>query len=209
MKLADLSDGDEIVCSAYDEVFKDCLMVGYVYKVHVNPEKQNHHWIDCKRGTHNLTLHIDEEDTLLGFDRFIVKRGGWIGVDLDGTLAVYDKWRGPEHIGEPIPAMVERVLSWIAQGRDVRIFTARVTEASKNADGTEHNMARVREAIQTWCRTHLGIVLPITNVKDWNMVELWDDRAVQLIPNTGRTIAEEHEAIRAAEAGKAANAEDG
>lgn len=30
----------------------------------------------------------------------------WLGVDLDGTLAVYDKWRGIEHIGAPIPAMV-------------------------------------------------------------------------------------------------------
>ena len=30
---------------------------------------------------------------------------GWIGVDLDGTLAFYDMWRGMEHIGKPIPAM--------------------------------------------------------------------------------------------------------
>ena len=26
---------------------------------------------------------------------------GWIGVDLDGTLAHYDKWRGVEHVGDP------------------------------------------------------------------------------------------------------------
>ena len=26
----------------------------------------------------------------------------WIGVDLDGTLARYDGWKGIEHIGEPI-----------------------------------------------------------------------------------------------------------
>lgn len=25
---------------------------------------------------------------------------GWIGVDLDGTLAGYDGWVGPEHIGK-------------------------------------------------------------------------------------------------------------
>jgi len=24
----------------------------------------------------------------------------WIGVDLDGTLATYDMWRGLDHIGE-------------------------------------------------------------------------------------------------------------
>ena len=28
---------------------------------------------------------------------------GWIGVDLDGTLARYDGWRGIDHIGEPMP----------------------------------------------------------------------------------------------------------
>lgn len=29
---------------------------------------------------------------------------GWIGVDLDGTLAHYSGWSDPDHIGEPIPA---------------------------------------------------------------------------------------------------------
>ena len=36
---------------------------------------------------------------------------GWIGVDLDGTLAEYHGWKGSEHIGPPIPLMVERVKS--------------------------------------------------------------------------------------------------
>jgi hypothetical protein len=35
-----------------------------------------------------------------------------IGVDLDGTLAKYGEWRGVEHIGEPIPPMVDRVKGW-------------------------------------------------------------------------------------------------
>lgn len=26
---------------------------------------------------------------------------GWIGVDLDGTLAEYHGWKGAEHIGQP------------------------------------------------------------------------------------------------------------
>ncbi len=50
---------------------------------------------------------------------------GWIGVDLDGTLAHYDGWAGPESIGEPIPLMMARVREWLALGREVRIFTAR------------------------------------------------------------------------------------
>lgn len=35
--------------------------------------------------------------------------GGWIGVDLDGTLAHYDRWRGIDHVGDPVPAMMNRV----------------------------------------------------------------------------------------------------
>lgn len=103
---------------------------------------------------------------------------GWIGVDLDGTLAHYDGWKGEAHVGEPIPAMVERVKGWLAAGREVRIFTARA--------GCPSDMLEAVEApIKAWCVEHLGQELPITNVKDFGMVELWDDRCVQVVPNTG------------------------
>ena len=32
----------------------------------------------------------------------------YFAVDLDGTLAHYDKWRGIDHIGKPIPAIQVR-----------------------------------------------------------------------------------------------------
>lgn len=102
---------------------------------------------------------------------------GWIGVDLDGTLARYDEWLGIEHIGEPIPLMVERVKRWLAEGRDVRIFTARV--AGPN------DVAQARMVIADWCRVHIGRLLPVTATKDFGMVELWDDRAVSVGLNTG------------------------
>lgn len=103
---------------------------------------------------------------------------GWIGVDLDGTLAKYDHWRGIEHIGEPIDPMVYRVKQWLAQGREVRIFTARVAD-------TDTNNLIIVQTIDKWCLEHIGVKLPVTNVKDFEMVELWDDRAVQVYPNTG------------------------
>lgn len=103
----------------------------------------------------------------------------WIGVDLDGTLAEYHKWISPEHIGKPIPVMVDRVKKWLADGLDVRIFTARVY------GGTGANVEHIRGFIERWCLEHIGQVLPVTNEKDYGMVELWDDRAVQVIPNTG------------------------
>lgn len=40
--------------------------------------------------------------------------GGWIGVDLDGTLAEYGGWKGADHIGAPVPAMLARVRAWLA-----------------------------------------------------------------------------------------------
>lgn len=107
---------------------------------------------------------------------------GWIGVDLDGTLAEYHGWKGEKHIGAPIPAMVARVKAWIAEGKEVRVFTARVC-----ADGGDaRDVATVRGYIERWCSEHIGELLPVTSVKDYGMVELWDDRAVQVVMNTGR-----------------------
>ena len=106
---------------------------------------------------------------------------GWIGVDLDGTLAHYDGWQGVSHIGAPIPAMVERVQRWLEEGREIRIFTARVSHPDQVNAATG--------AIRAWCSDHIGVVLPITNVKDYAMIELWDDRAVQVVTNTGEQVS--------------------
>lgn len=119
---------------------------------------------------------------------------GWIGVDLDGTLAEYHGWVNTFHIGEPIPAMLDRVRSWLADGRDVRIFTARIDgggATSKMGVDPEvvkkyENVEAITEMIQNWTEKHLGVRLAVTNKKDYAMVELWDDRCVQVIPNTGK-----------------------
>ncbi len=52
---------------------------------------------------------------------------GWIGVDLDGTLAEHHhETFDINQIGLPLPAMVDRVRAWRKAGHEVRIFTARV-----------------------------------------------------------------------------------
>lgn len=125
---------------------------------------------------------------------------GWIGVDLDGTLAHYEHWRGPEHIGAPIPRMVERVKGWLKEGKDVRIFTARVWPLGTIDQDLVENLENkrvyeaivARETVEKWCTQVFGQKLPITCTKDFGMVELWDDRAVSVIPNTGMSI---HEAV--------------
>ena len=96
---------------------------------------------------------------------------GWIGVDLDGTLAHWDHFRGEEHIGKPVDAMVKRVRQWLREGRDVRLLTAR----------------KANPSIRRWMVEHLGQQLPITNVKDRYMIALYDDRAIQVKRYLGTT----------------------
>ena len=124
---------------------------------------------------------------------------GWIGVDLDGTLAHYDGWKGAEHIGAPVWVMLKRVRDWLDAGREVRIFTARVYPIVRviapDADLEDALQASVSPAeseallaaswIRSWCAKYIGRYLPITCVKDHAMVELWDDRAVTVERNTG------------------------
>ena len=107
---------------------------------------------------------------------------GWIGVDLDGTLAKSVKAQGQrEAIGGPIHRMMQLVKVWLAHGEDVRIFTARV-----NPTRVQVTARRARTAIEAWCKRHLGQVLPITYEKDWDMTLLFDDRARQVERDTGR-----------------------
>lgn len=102
---------------------------------------------------------------------------GWIAVDFDGTLATY---AGNNTImGQPIVPMIRRVKSWLAKGHEVRIFTARVSFKDE-----EKNKA-VTEAIQEWCVTHIGQKLAVTCIKDYACVQLWDDKAIRVIKNTG------------------------
>ena len=96
---------------------------------------------------------------------------GWLGVDFDGTLAHYDHYRGESHVGEPIEPMVKKVRQWLRDGKEVRLFTAR----------------KPNPALRRWMKEHLGEVLQITNVKDQHMQALFDDRAVNVERNTGKT----------------------
>jgi hypothetical protein len=78
-----------------------------------------------------------------------------------------------EHIGAPIPLMAERVRTWLAKGVTVKIFTARATAGDEQI-----------AIIQDWTERHFGERLPVTATKDFAMVSLFDDRAVQIQMNT-------------------------
>ncbi len=97
----------------------------------------------------------------------------WVGVDLDGTLAKWEAGSFDGSIGEPVPAMLNRVRAWLAVGLTVKIFTARA------ADPT------LIPGVRQWLSQHGLGDLEITNAKDMDMVEMWDDRAVSVVRNTG------------------------
>lgn len=107
---------------------------------------------------------------------------GWIGFDLDGTLAHYEGWTDILHIGDPIEKMVNEVKGFLMSGHRVKIFTARVSV--ENEDEIKH----ITEIIQDWCEKHIGERLEVTNKKDFGMLKLYDDRCVQVETNTGRII---------------------
>lgn len=79
--------------------------------------------------------------------------------------------------------MVERVKAWLAQGVEVRIFTAR---AYTPKEWLGEN--RAISFVEAWCEKHLGMKLPVTCVKDFAMMELYDDRAIRVEMNTGKLI---------------------
>lgn len=122
-----------------------------------------------------------------------MSKSGWYGVDLDGTLARYDGWTGGQ-IGEPIPLMLDRVKAWLAEGVEVRIVTARIACTGLHVPGSTLDgpdfAGEQQSLIEQWCLKHIGQKLRVTAFKDFAMVELWDDRAIQVDMNTGRRIGE-------------------
>jgi len=112
---------------------------------------------------------------------------GWIAVDFDRTLShrVHDS--GSISVGPPVWPMVDRVKRWLAQGKNVKIFTARVS--ANNPTERWGTPAQQRELIEQWCLEHIGQVLPVTAEKDGYMLEMWDDAAVAVEENTGRQLS--------------------
>jgi hypothetical protein len=100
----------------------------------------------------------------------------WIGVDLDGTLAHDLGNRSLDEIGSPIKPMLNRVKKWIAEGKTVKIFTARASAPREVA------------AVKKWLAQHGLPDLEVTNAKDLRMIELWDDRCVQVTTNLGEPV---------------------
>lgn len=103
---------------------------------------------------------------------------GWIGVDLDGTLAYDDPKLSLSKIGDPVPPMLDRVREMLDRGMRVKIFTARASDTEQ------------LPIIRRWLAEHGLPELEITNVKDYGMLRLYDDRCIQVERNTGRLVTD-------------------
>ena len=96
---------------------------------------------------------------------------GWVGFDLDGTLAEYASWS--EDIGKPVPEVIARLKKHLAEGDEVRILTAR------GSYGTEDRWKQLRK-IHDWLLEHVGKDLEVTDRKDPKMKFLYDDRVIRV-----------------------------
>jgi len=107
----------------------------------------------------------------------------WKGIDFDGCVATYDPNQMTDifWIGEPIWEMIDRIKAWIAEGWEIKIFSARAT----------FGIPGIR-CVQDWLEDVAGLPrLDVTNIKDGRCVAIYDDRAVQVEGNTGRLLGEE------------------
>ena len=102
----------------------------------------------------------------------------WTGVDLDGTLAYHDPSASLDTVGEPVPAMLSLVKKMVNNGIRVKIFTARASDPEQ------------LPIIRRWLKENGLPELEITNVKDYSMLRLYDDRCIQVEHNTGRLIVD-------------------
>ncbi len=95
-------------------------------------------------------------------------------INLDGTLAYYDRWGYIGDIGEPIPIMKAWVLYWIKKGIKIKIFTAR----AYNEKAIPH--------IRKWLLLNgFPPNLEITNIKGMDCDMIFDNNAREVINNTG------------------------
>src|SRR6266513_2020176 len=114
-----------------------------------------------------------------GGEPVFVAQKRWVGVDLDGTLARDDAvghFLPPYPLGEPIPEMIAMVQSLLQAGVTVKVFSARACEPESVP------------IIQAWAETHGLGRLEVTNQKDYDLIRFYDDRAIQMLPNQGRSV---------------------
>ncbi len=74
-------------------------------------------------------------------------------VDLDGVLAEYHGWDGPDIIGQPLPGALKFAKS-IAKTADIIVFTSRCSDDHFDSDGSRSSPGQMRIKVIDWLERH-------------------------------------------------------
>ena len=112
---------------------------------------------------------------------------GWIGVDLDGTLAEYHGWHDDGRIGKPILPMVARVKKWLAEGKEVRIVTERVWPLGTNGSIKLPSYSVLWATRPSWIQRAQE---QMKQVQAWSQKNFWPDSSRDMCQGlgNGRTV---------------------
>jgi hypothetical protein len=108
---------------------------------------------------------------------------GWIGFDLDATIAKYYNGQSKNVVGKLIDGEATKLLKkFLKEGKRCKIVTARV------GSGTPKEIAQQTKLVEKWTLKFFGVKLPVVAHKDSAMIMLYDDRATGVEPNTGKLL---------------------
>ena len=112
------------------------------------------------------------------------KRKPTVCLDLDGVLARYDGWKGPEHIGPPLPGALKFAWS-LSEMADIIIFTSRCSQDAGPDGERVIDPARMKIRIIDWLERYK---FPYRDVYVGQgkprAAAFIDDRAVRCSPQT-------------------------
>ena len=113
-----------------------------------------------------------------------VTRKPRVCLDLDGVLAQYDKWKGVDHIGDPIPGALE-FSKQLAKICEIVIFTSRC--AQDVLEGSRITPGQLKVKVIEWLEKHK---FPFTDVYTGQgkprAAAFIDDRGVNCSPQTDK-----------------------
>jgi hypothetical protein len=112
-----------------------------------------------------------------------------IALDLDRTLATFERGQDLEVIGKPIIPMIRQVRNWWEKGYSITIFTARVSKYFKSGEERSEEFINLqKKLIWTFCIDNGLPMFNITADKSPCFTHFVDDKAVKVIPNKGIVI---------------------
>jgi hypothetical protein len=77
-----------------------------------------------------------------------------IAVDLDGTLAHYDGWKGQREIGAPLPGAREALEQLVAAGHRVMVYTCRCGDWQRETWGDGLSRDESAAIVKAWLDEH-------------------------------------------------------